>query len=411
MRKLLFYFTFSFVLFACCNEPVPGGPDKPGTVPFIKGEKVSRTLLVYLMAENSLTGDLQADFDEIKVAASSLSDDVRLFVYFDNSDATRLPTLYQYHPYKGELIENVVYAFENDVCSSDTTVLGKVLDVIFNDYPTESMDIVMGSHADGWIRNKEKSAPNRIIGVDNGKNTYSNNITTTIEIEELAELLERMPVKVDRLMFDACLMQCVEVAYALRNSADWIIASPAEIPAYGAPYDKVVPEFLADDTSVLDIMKEYNAFYDSANTGGVVLTAIKTCNIQELADVTRKYVIRYFSPDCHNDYGGLFSYLPGGYYDSYPSYTDINSVMGYFLLPDEYLEWKSVFDKAVPYLVTSNVNYFFSGILRRMVEIDVDACSGVSIYLPHYGTYGSIFNGQFKTTEWYTAAGWSEAGW
>lgn len=423
LRKILFLFLSIVLLFAGCDEfgGAAGGDERnpdsdsdgnsvelPAITPFIKGDTVSRTLLVYLMAENSISSDLSKDFAEIKDGAYALSDDVRLFVYFDNSDAQRLPALYQYHPHNGELVENTVYTFSEDVCSSDTLVLGKVLDMIFDDYPTEAFDLVMGSHADGWIPYCKKSAPSRIIGIDNGKNSYSDEIVRTIEVDELAELLERLPLKVDRLMFDACLMQGIEVAYALRDVADWIIGSPAEIPAYGAPYDKVVPKFLNHSCSVEDIMAEYKIAYDNISSA-VVLSAVRTSCLQELANVTFQYVNKYFGAGAVNDYSTSLAYVPEKA-PSYPSYYDLNSVMLKFLDETEYLQWKTVFDNAVPYTMVSNSKRVWSQLAGRWISVGSD-CGAVSAYFPQDKTANHSFNQNFRATEWYHAAGWDEAGW
>ena len=413
VRNILFFILLQMLLFSSCSHWGGGESDPPGVGAFVKGDTVSRTLLVYIMAENSISDDLQSDFDEIKRAASEIPDDMRLFVYFDNSDATRLPFLSQYNWCNGELVEDVVYAFDSDVCSSDTAVLGKVLDAIFNDYPTRTFDLILGSHASGWIRKPSMSVPNRTIGIDNGKNTYSDRITETIEVEELAALLERQPVKVDRLMFDACLMQGVEVAYALRNVADWIIASPAEIPSYGAPYDKVVPEFLSPFSSVEDIMYEYKVFYDNM-LSGVVLSAVCTSHMQELAEVTRGYVEKYFAAGTDSDYEYALAYLPGGAYRDdprYPSYYDFNSVMKVTLDTDEYAGWKAVLEKAVPLVMVSNSRYIYSGIAKCKFSVDVNECGGISMYLPLDNKDNYPFNEEFRTIEWYNAAGWDAAGW
>ena len=424
LRKILFCNIFIIALFASCDEFGAIGGEHPGVnvgdssqdtttvqpniTPIAKGDTVSRTLLLYLIAENSISDYLEDDFEEIKSAAYDMPGDVRLFVYFDNSDTTRLPRLVQYQPYNKSLIEDVVCTFEEDVCSSDTAVLGKVLDVVFDNYPTKSFDLVLGSHADGWVRHRAASAPNRIIGIDNERNTYSNTITTTIEIEELAALLGRLPVKVDRLMFDACLMQGVEVAYALRNVVNWVVASPAEIPAYGAPYDKVVLEFFNPLSDVEDIMYEYKKSYDNESYAAV-LSAVNTSYMQELADSTSRYVKKYFDVDSVYDYTSSLAYVP----QKAPAYYDINSVMKRILDSEDYEQWKTVFDKAVPYAMISNSRKVWSNMTYSaysVVEI-TDDCGAVSAYFPQNKSLNSSCNDDFRTTEWYKAAGWDVAGW
>ena len=415
LYRIFFPLLFVAALFSGCDEfggkgsgNEDSGEDSsvlPNIKPFAKGETVSRTLLVYLMAENSISKDLKDDFDEIKNAAYDLPDDARLFVYFDNSDATRLPALYQYHPYNNHLVENVVYEFDEDVCSSDTAVLGKVLDMVFEEYPTKAFDLVLGSHADGWISCQKTSPLNRTIGIDNEKNTYSDVITTTIEIKELAALLKRLPVKVDRLMFDACLMQGVEVAYALRAVANWIISSPAEIPAYGAPYDKVVPEFFNATSGVEGIMYEYKKSYDDKEYAALI-SAVNTSYMQELADVTCRYVEEYFNTNSANNYSACLAYVPG----KAPAYYDMNSVMKKILDEDDYAEWKAEFDKAVPYSMVSNSRKVWSQKAYRFVEIG-EECGAVSAYFPQSKSLNQLYNSDFQTTEWYSAAGWDVAGW
>lgn len=421
-RISLFIFLLS-LFFAGCEEYSGEFPAVPAIT---KGDTVKRTLLIYMMAENSLSRPplndyAKKDMLEIKRGAMELDDNSRLFLFIDNNDTTALPAIYQYHKYNERLYENKVFSFEKDVCSSDTTILGKVLDVLLKDYPTKELDLIMWSHSSGWVRGPEKSAPLRSIGIDNEKNSYfSDEITTTIEMEELACLLERLPLKVDRLMFDACFMQCVEVAYALRNSANWIIASPAEIPGNGAPYEKMVPAFFTDNNSVEDIMDEYKEEYDTSVYGGVVLSAVKLSEVEQLANTARLFVEKYISADNSNSYNGLFSYLPGGAYNNtppHPSYYDINAVMKSLLASGEYETWRSSLEKAVPCLKVSDTKKWYSIFVgnsswkTHLVDVDMDVCCGVSMYLPQKTSYCTKFNRDFRTTEWYEVAGFDKAGW
>lgn len=68
-----------------------------------------------------------------------------------------------------------------------------------------------------------------------------------MNIDDLHEALQVLP-KLDFLLFDACFMESVEVAYALRDCGDYMISSPTEIPGVGAPYEDVVPLCLLPET-------------------------------------------------------------------------------------------------------------------------------------------------------------------
>ena len=390
------------LLVSCCRGPEVK-PDVVG-----KGCTARKTLLVYMMAENSLNDYASLDVDEILQAVPSIPRDCRLFVYVDDSS---FPQLTQYYRMtSGETGCSRFQPFNTDVCSSDTAALGTVLDFILKDYPTETLDLIMWSHGDGWLRGPLNSSPQRSIGIDNGKNSSIDKVTETIEVEELAALLEALPTKVDRLMFDACFMQCVESAYALRNAAEWIIASPAEIPGDGALYSTLVPDFFNSDGPE-DIMDSYIKAYE-AEPAGAVLSAVHTGYMQNLADATYAYVIKYFNSEKKREYTDVFSYLPGGRYNgspAYPSYFDMNVVMKKYLTADEYTGWREVFDSAVAYVASSAK--WYSAVCGRVIGYDMSVGGGMSMYMPQHYSRNEKFNSDFKTTEWYSAAGWQQAGW
>lgn len=397
---------FSLLALCSCREDVTG--KIVGRDGVERGDTATRTLLVYMMAENSLNNFASADVAEIVEAVPDMPDDCRLFVYVDDSG---FPVLAEYFKMTdGSVGSSTFHPFENDICSSDTAALGTVLDFILKDYPTRNLDIVMWSHADGWLRTPLNVSAQRSIGIDNGKNTYSNKVTTSIEMEELATLLKRLPANVDRILFDACFMQCAEVAYALRDAAEWVIASPAEIPGDGADYSTLVPALFLSD-GVEDVIDAYiNAYRDEF--AGAVLSAVDTGQMQHLADVTYSYVIKYFNTEKKRAYADVFSYLPGGKYSgsvSYPSYFDMNAVMKKYLTAEEYAHWREAYERAVVYVGSSPK--WYSAICARTIAFDESVGGGISLYMPQHSSWSVKFNEDFKTTEWYSAAGWQAAGW
>ena len=106
----------------------------------------------------------------------------------------------------------------------------------------------MWSHGSVWI--PPAKAPGKIsktIGVDNNMNNETN-YGSELEIPDMRKELEEIGVHWDYIFFDACFMQCVETAYELRSLTDYIIASPADIPVLGAPYDKIMDCLTEKDT-------------------------------------------------------------------------------------------------------------------------------------------------------------------
>lgn len=155
--------------------------------------------------------------------------------------------------------------------------------------------MIFGSHATGWFTEECMSrgsltrplsvgfsSPNdgsfwkqhgdeitRTFGMD-GKITYEG---ATIDdpgmnITEMARALSG--TKFRALIFDACFMASVEAVYDLRNVADYVIASSAEIMGRGMPYDLVLKYLFTSGGTEGNLMKycsEYMRYYKELASG------------------------------------------------------------------------------------------------------------------------------------------------
>lgn len=402
---LLLSFVFSlFLSFQGCKE---SDTDGNSSSLFERGDSAMRTVLVYIMAENNLTDNVASDLNEMKQGLYAMPDSCHLLAFVDNK---KMPYICRfYRAEAGVSACDTVYEFNEDFCSTDTVNFKKVLDWVLEEYPSEHLGLVMWSHGTGWLYDANST---RSIGVDNGRNNYDVLSPTSrwMEIDELAAVLEGLPVKRDFVLFDACFMQCVEVAYALRHSAEWLVGSPAELPANGAPYDQIMGAMFSFPFDANELIQQYKLGYPEFS--GVTLSAVKCSEIDKLAEVTAAFVPKYFSADSVVDDKKVFAYLQDGYFSSqisYPEYFDMNGQMMLRLPEDAYLSWRSAFDEAVPYRVASR--RWLSGINRTNYYVDMVQFGGLSMYVPRNKNTYSLFNRIFRKTEWYHAAAWQMAGW
>ena len=70
-----------------------------------------------------------------------------------------------------------------------------------------------------------------------------------------------------------------------------------------------------------------------------------------------------------------------------------------------YEAWKQIFNSAVAYWVTTPMN--FSGFSQSMFSME--GTNGVSCYIP--STSNTVTDKAYRSTEWYTSAGFEKLGW
>lgn len=379
-----------------CDVYVAKSKSSSGSEPSAK-----RTVLAYIVADNSLAGLAQADLKEMKLGmASVVSDLMHLLVYVDTGGEARLIEISSEN---GVSEEKTIKTYPDRNSTGIAETLEVFGDVFANDrYKAESYGLIYWSHCDGWIPYPVPST--RWIGQDTG-----NNSDNRMNLSDFVQIMEYAP-HFDFLMFDACFMQSIEVAYELRNYADYYIASPTETPGPGAPYDKVIPWMFMDGAAVK--MSEayfdtYNSIYNGGEgisntnwTGGVSICALNTARLEQLATVTKQVLLPGDASELRStvfDYDQRFGYSHIGYYDMVAMMQHLTDQAGF-------TAWKQVYDAAVAYWHTTPMNY---SAFTRMFSME--GTSGISHYIPASSQSPAAI--AYHSTEWYEAAGLSKIGW
>ena len=357
-----------------------------------------RTVLVYMVAQNSLSGFASKDYEEMKQGMAEIDPaSCNLLVYIDDYSSPRLMHLTK--DKKGQVVEEIVKEFEEQN-SLDVSFMKGLISDAFLKYPSESYGLVLWSHGDGWL----PKTMMRWWGQD-GDNY--------LDISELHEVLQSVP-HLDFLFFDACFMESVEVAYELRDCIDYLISSPTEIPGPGAPYNLVAPAFFAKENAALAIAGAYYEYYKGLYNGGSGLSnnnwtagaslgVAKCSELEQLASATAKVLPKYIQNKQDIDVSGVMCYDKRNTQYYYDLERLIYKLTGG---NSDYTEWKSAFDAAMIYWKTTPKNY--SGLIRSMFEMDLDA-GGISAYVPRSSS--ASINTFYQSLEWYKAAGWLQTGW
>lgn len=186
---------------------------------------VDRVVLVYMEARNNLSGEALEDIDEMRRAA--IPEGNRLLVYRSRS-GDPFPALIEI--FQGG--DSVLKTYADTVRATDPAQMARVIADVHTLAPSREFGMVFWSHASGWRQKTAPALDSRAFGFELG---------TSMTITELADALGRAG-KIDYLFFDCCYMGCAEVAYELRRSARYFVASVCEVPGGGMPYHLTVPE-------------------------------------------------------------------------------------------------------------------------------------------------------------------------
>lgn len=398
--KILFLLVCVASLLASCNEndekyePVYG----------------SRTVLVYIAANNSLSGFDSEDVREmVEGMANTEGVGNNLLVYLAGKNNT--PKLIRLiRNGKGEVKQETVMNYsEHNSVSVD--VMKDVFTTAFSRYPANSYGIVFWSHGDGWIPYPNSST--RWWGQDTGNGSHGMNIP------DLHEALSVAP-HFDFILFDACYMQSVEVLYQLRDRADYFIGSPTEIPGPGAPYEAVVPAMFSQTNPAVNIAQSYYTVYaDKYNggkgmsndnwTGGVSVSVVKSSELPALAAATKEVLkLAITIQQAHTiDLSGILCYDP---YRS-QNYHDMMGLIQKVKESDQAFDnFKNVYQNAVVWMNTTEKNYCTPPPIYGDGMVSMDGFQGLSTYILR-GNNSTQENYYRQSMEWYSAAGWSDINW
>lgn len=397
MKKLFktLLLSLSFLCIAC------GGDDEP-TKPANK--QPQRTVLAYIVSDNSLSYFSDSDINEMLEGIKSVDTQVNNLLVYADSNTT--PVLYRItKDKKGNAIKEIIREYDEQV-STTPQVMKEVCNTVFTNYPAQSYGLIYWSHGEGW--KPMPLAATRWIGQDKGDGT-----TDYTNIDELKQVLASVP-HLDFLLFDACFMMTVEVAYALRDEADYIIASPTEIPGPGAPYDVLVPAMFKKEGSIKIAQayyEHYNALYDSGKnnsdnywTAGVSIAALKTSALSALAQATNQALSKATSINLPAIKSNLYDYDQRPKSSSlYVGYYDMVQLMQALCTESDFATWKIAFDSAMAYYQSTPLNFSsYAGMFS------MEGTCGLSHYLP---TGNTSLNAAYAQTDWYSAASLDDWGW
>lgn len=374
-----------------------------------KVQPAKRTVIVYMAAENSLTGNAQSDINEMIQGVKKISKYDNLIAFVDRASSQEKPFIIRLKDDQQQPADTI-RKYEQDFLTSDPDKMKEVISWTMANYPADDYGLILWGHGNGWVIMNETQ---RAIAVDDGNNRANDN-GQWLNIPELHTALKALPHSFKFIFADCCNMQNVEVAYELRDVTEYYIASPAGIPGDGAPYETIIPDlFLYDDIQMYTkTCDDYYAKTDSEN-GHLPISTVKTEYLTDLANATKEILQRIYVGKTLINTDRLIYYYS---YKPYDANEHVMYDMNDFLLrhadDTDYMGWKKVFDQVVVYKKMST-KWQVLGTLVFDFDVTEKRFGGISMFIPlerYQDTYFK-YNDDIKKMAWYHAVGWSELGW
>lgn len=398
--KIVVLFLLILGAFCSCEDDLPVAPI-PEPIP----EQGNRTVLAYIAADNSLSSFSTKDLNEMIEGMETVdTKNNTMLVYIDRYKYSREalePRLIRIcRNTDNAIVLDTLQTYDAHRNSTGVEEMKEVCSYAFSHFPADGYGLILWSHGDGWI--PFNSPTSRWIGQDTDAATKDKRM----DIDELRKVLDGIPYHLDFLFFDACYMQSIEVAYELREYADYFIGSPTEIPGPGAPYQRVVPSLFAKNDAAIEIAQSYYTYYDETYkageglsdenwTAGVSIAVLKADQLDALADITSQVPLYTSGKIVASD---IKCYDPL----RLKNYYDMEGLVKTLTEDDDalYQRWKEIYDSAVVYAMTTKLNYNTPPSIGNGKMISMEGFTGVSIYI-----LANKSNSYYKTLSWYTASG------
>jgi hypothetical protein len=268
------------------------------------------TFMVYLDADNNLESSGIDDFLEMATVGSSHN--INIIVQmdrtggYDNSYGDWTGTR-RFIINRGDTPDKVPLADLDEQNMGDPNTLESFVTWAVQNYPAQHYALSIWNHGNGWREILEKRQARAIGSKRDGSDRHEGGVVLravasddtdgdVLYMKEVQSALEssrnfleerlNTKVKLDIVGFDACLMGMIEVSYALRNVANYVVASEWVEPGDGWPYDTILSEL--ESTSSFDgkdlgsaIVNKYGLAYGS----GITMSSV---DISKINDVVSK---------------------------------------------------------------------------------------------------------------------------
>lgn len=321
-----------------------------------------------------------------------------------------------YKKTNGKIVSDTLKTFGTETIAASSSTMRQVLTYVKDEFPAKGYGLVFSSHGSGWLPAGYYYSPSRFeddhkgevgtsrqgiaaqsvghprlpvpegdlpdtdpfygmtrsIGQDYIKGSYYGHEMS------VSEFADAIPYHLDYLLFDMCFSGGVEVAYGLKDKADYLGLSPAEVLGDGMfNYTKITSFLLNRETPDLEgLFKDSFEMYDKQSGAyrSSTVNLVRTSGLDNLASVCARMINEYSDALADAPVDDIQGYYRQGRHYFY-DLVDIFEKCGASKADLEDL------DKAVDGCVI-----YKNSTGQFLEDYDIKAYSGFSMYLPCAGT-------------------------
>ena len=388
-------------------------------------EESRKVMLLYSAGFNSISAFLKSDIEDLKSGwipnGRRPEDIILVYSHFPGKDKYRTQTqsslVRLYLDRDSEVVSDTLVIYPEGTISASAEQLNNVLTYIKENFQAKSYGMIFSSHATGYLpagyyNNPEQSSgdmgwtsmkrrgaavpyvePEYDPSMPMVKSIGQDQVGKPGEYEsyemELSDFAEAIPMRLDYLLFDACLMGGIEVAYELKEKVGKVGFSQAEVLAEGYCYESLASHLLegkeSDPISVCEDF--YNQYAEQTGVyQSATISLIDCTKLQPLAEICRDLFEKYSENISSLNPSAVQRFYRGQKHWFY----DLESILlNAEITADELAVLHDCLDQCVLYKAHTPM---------FMNEFAIHTFSGFSMYLPCSGS--DRLDEFYKTLKW-----------
>ena len=374
---------FSLFLVACNKEPSDS--------PYVEKDPQT-TVLIYAVATNSLSSNLNSDKKEILQAAPYLDLEQNNVLLFETTynNPPRLLKLEKNKENEDDFQFTLIKEYSEDISSLNPERISEIIEYVASAYNSKNYGLIFWSHSTAsqpYMKGlTTASHQTTMYSFGQDKNSALGQ-TFEININDLANVLPDHFF--DFIWFDSCYMSNIETIYQFRDKCDFFIGYPTEVVDEGMPYHLTLPLLAKENPDIIGAAETFMNYFtnDAAYKIGTIAVTDMS-NLEVLASFCEQFYTLGVVPDASS----LFKYTrstTGPFYDFGDYSKEISNIAG---TPLSNEEWNQVLNKAVIYKAATMRD--FNGHI-----IPIERYSGISTHIYD-------FNNLSESEQFYRSLDW-----